>query len=103
MNLPYDPKSLKRELTKYYIPTTEAEQKTMLATIQLKELKDLYAHIPKDVQFEKAPFVTEELAYPQLVKHLEEVASMNKLKTSFIGDGLKNFKEKIFLLKTFKN
>lgn len=93
MNLPYDPKSLKRELTKYYIPTTESEQSTMLATINLKELKDLYAHIPKDVQFEKAPFVTDELSYNDLVKHLEEIAQMNKVKTSFIGDGLKNFKE----------
>jgi glycine dehydrogenase len=93
MNLPYDPKSLKRELTKYYIPTTAAEQQTMLATIHLKELKDLYAHIPQDVQFEKAPFVTEELGYSELVKHLEDIASMNKIKTSFIGDGLKNFKE----------
>ncbi len=92
MNLPYDPKTLKRELTKYYIPASETDQKEMLETLHLKELKDLYAHIPKDVQFERAPFVTEELEYNALVSHLEEVANMNKVKTSFIGDGLKNFK-----------
>jgi glycine dehydrogenase len=93
MNLPYDPKTLKRELTKYYIPSTAAEQGKMLAAINLLELKDLYAHIPKEVHFEKAPFVTQELNYPELVTHLEDIAKMNKVKTSFIGDGLKNFKE----------
>lgn len=90
--LPYDPKKLKRELTKYYISSTLSEQAEMLSAIKLKSKEDLYAHIPADVKFESAPFVTEELAYNQLISHMEEVASQNKVKTCFIGDGLKNYK-----------
>ena len=91
-HLPYNPKKLKRELTKYYISSTKPEQAEMLATLKLKELKDLYAHIPDNVKFDKAPYVCEELGYNDLIKHVETLASKNKLKTSFIGDGLKNYK-----------
>ncbi len=91
-HLPYNPKTQKRELTKYYISSSKAEQAEMLATIQLKDLKDLYAHIPDNVKFDQAPFVTEELGYNDLIAHVESVAAKNKLKTCFIGDGLKNYK-----------
>jgi glycine dehydrogenase len=91
-NLPYDPKKLKRELTKYYISSTKAEQAEMLTAVKLKNLSDLYAHIPDDVKFDQAPFVTEELAYNDLIAHVEEVAAKNNIKTCFIGDGLKNYK-----------
>lgn len=92
-HLNYDPTKLSRELTKYYICSTEAEQKDMLKTLNLSELKDLYSHIPDNVKFDKAPFVTEELEYNDLIDHLLKVSQMNKIKTSFIGDGLKNYKE----------
>jgi len=90
--LPYDPKRLQRELTKYYISSTKTEQAEMLSAIKLKNLSDLYAHIPDNVKFDKAPFVTEELNYNDLIAHVEEVAAKNKIKTCFIGDGLKNYK-----------
>jgi glycine dehydrogenase len=90
--LPYDPTKLKRELTKYYICSTAAEQNEMLATIGLKDMKDLYSHISDNVKFDKAPFVTEELEYDDLIAHMETLAAKNKVKTSFIGDGLKNYK-----------
>ncbi|MDO9180900.1 MAG: hypothetical protein Q7U04_00765, partial [Bacteriovorax sp.] len=73
-NLPYDPKKLKRELTKYYISSTKAEQAEMLSNVKLKTLDDLYAHIPDDVKFDKAPFVTEELEYNELIAHVETLA-----------------------------
>jgi len=91
-HLPYNPKTLKRELTKYYISSTKPEQAEMLSTIKLKDLKDLYAHIPDNVKFDKAPFVTEELGYNDLIAHVEAMAAKNNLKTCFIGDGLKNYK-----------
>ena len=91
--LNYDPTKLSRELKKYYICADAAEQKAMLEKINLHDLKDLYAHIPNDVKFENAPFVTEELSYNDLIKHVKDIAEMNKIKTSFIGDGLKNYKE----------
>ena len=90
--LPYDPTKLKRELTKYYISSTDSEQKEMLATLGLKELKDLFNHIPDNVKFDTAPTVTQELEYDDLINHMEALASKNKVKTSFIGDGLKNYK-----------
>ena len=90
--LPYDPKRLQRELTKYYISSTKPEQAEMLSAIKLKNLSDLYANIPDNVKFDKAPFVTEELNYNDLIAHVEEVAAKNKIKTCFIGDGLKNYK-----------
>ncbi len=90
--LPYDPRSLKRELTEYYISSTKTEQAEMLSAVKIKNLKDLYAHIPDDVKFEKTPFVTEELSYNDLINHVEEVAAKNNNKTCFIGDGLKNYK-----------
>jgi glycine dehydrogenase len=91
-HLPYNPKKLKRELTKYYISSTKTEQAEMLSAIHLKELKDLYAHIPDNVKFDKAPFVCEELGYNDLIADVEAIAAKNKLKTCFIGDGLKNYK-----------
>ncbi|MBC7427025.1 MAG: aminomethyl-transferring glycine dehydrogenase subunit GcvPB [Bacteriovorax sp.] len=90
--LPYDPKKLPRELTKYYISSTKDEQTEMLKALNLKELKELFSHIPDNVKFDKQPFVTEELEYDDLINHMEGIAQKNNLKTCFIGDGLKNYK-----------
>lgn len=90
--LPYDPKTLPRELTKYYISASKEEQAQMLSALKLSDLKDLFAHIPEDVKFDKAPFVTEELSYNDLIEHVNTLAAKNNLKTCFIGDGLKNYK-----------
>jgi glycine dehydrogenase len=90
--LPYNPKNLPRELTPYYISSTPAEQKEMLQTLQIKDLSELYNHIPNDVKFDKQPFVTEELSYNDLIDHMEKLSEKNNLKTCFIGDGLKNYK-----------
>ncbi len=75
--LPYNPLALKRELTKYYISSTQEEQAKMLSAIKIKSLSDLYAHIPDDVKFDKAPFVCEELSYNDLIEHVETVSAMN--------------------------
>lgn len=91
--LNYDPTKINRELTKYYICADEKDQNAMLASLGLKNLSDLYSHIPNDVKFDQAPFVTEELSYNDLIQHMKSISEMNKIKTSFIGDGLKNYKE----------
>ncbi len=90
--LNYDPTKLPRELTKYYISSSETEKSEMLKALGTKELKDLFSHIPDNVKFDKAPFVTEELPYNDLISHLESISLKNNLKTCFIGDGLKNYK-----------
>lgn len=91
-NLSYDPKKLSRELGRYYISSTDQEQVEMLESIKLNELKDLFAHIPENLKFSEAPYVTAELTYNDLIADLESIASANNLKTCFIGDGLKNYK-----------
>ncbi len=90
--LNYNPTKLPRELTKYYISSSESDIGDMLKALNTKELKDLFSHIPDDVKFDKAPFVTEELGYNDLIAHLEALSLKNNLKTCFIGDGLKNYK-----------
>lgn len=90
--LPYNPEKLNRELAPCYIPATEAELTAMLKEIGHNKLDDLYAHIPSNVKFEKAPQVCERLEYDKLITHMEELAKKNNVKTSFIGDGLKFYK-----------
>lgn len=91
-SLPYNPEKLPRELTKYYISASDQELGEMLTSLNLTKFDDLFAHIPAQVMFDKTPFVTEELSYENLVTHMETLASKNKPVTSFIGDGLKNYK-----------
>ena len=91
-HLPYNPKILPRELTKYYISSTKAEQAQMLSTIGLKNLSDLYSHIPDNIKFNQAPKVCDELEYNDLIARVEMLANKNNLKTCFIGDGLKIIK-----------
>jgi glycine dehydrogenase len=91
-SLPYNPEKLPRELTKYYISATEQELADMLSTIGLNKMENLFDHIPSSVKFEKTPFVTEGLSYENLVTHMEELSKKNNIKTSFLGDGLKNYK-----------
>lgn len=90
--LDYDPTKLERELTPFYISSTKEEQSQMLQALGANELKDLFNHIPNEVKFDKTPFVTEALNYNDLIAHMENLANKNNLKTSFIGDGLKNYK-----------
>lgn len=90
--LSYDPTKLERELAPYYISSTKQEQAEMLSFIGVKELKDLFAHIPDNVKFDKAPYVCQQLGYNELISHMESLSLKNKLKTCFIGDGLKNYR-----------
>ncbi|RLA63160.1 MAG: glycine dehydrogenase [Epsilonproteobacteria bacterium] len=91
-HLPYDPTKLQRELKKYYISATEDEIQEMLNSLSINNLEELFAHIPNEVMFEKAPNICKELDYESLISHLEQMAAKNKIKTSFIGDGLKNYR-----------
>ncbi len=91
-SLPFNPEKLPRELAPDYIGATEQELKEMLSSLGLNKLEDLFSHIPDQVKFEKTPFVTEGLSYENLVTHVENLAKKNNVLTSFIGDGLKNYK-----------
>ncbi len=90
--LDFNPKSLPRELTQYYISANDKDISDMMNAVKIKNFSDLYSHIDKSVHFEQAPFVTEALDYNDLIGHLDDLAKKNNIKTSFIGDGLKNYK-----------
>ena len=91
-DLPYDVKKLPRELAPDYISATDQEINEMLSEIGLSKLEDLYSHIPQDIKFQTTPEICEKLDYLPLIDHVKKIAEKNKIKTSFIGDGLKNYK-----------
>ena len=88
----YNPNITTRESQKHYISATEDDIQGMLQALGLEKLEDLYSHISKDVQFDGPIAIPESQGYQQIIDELGAMASANKLKTSFIGDGLKVMK-----------
>ncbi|TNE99018.1 MAG: aminotransferase class V-fold PLP-dependent enzyme [Deltaproteobacteria bacterium] len=91
-NLPYDPTQINRELAKHYISATDGDINEMLSAINLKQLSDVFSHISKEVHFDNEMGLGKELEYHELSENLLTISKKNKVKTSFIGDGLKNYK-----------
>lgn len=90
--LPYDPKELKRELTRHYISASDSDIADMLNGIGLNSLDELYKHIPDEIKKTSDPNIEEELSYEQLVERMQQLAAKNNLaKSSFIGDGLQQY------------
>ena len=91
-NLPYDPTKINRELNRHYISASERDISNMLKSLNLNELEDLFSHINKEVFFDSPLGIGEEFGHHELTEHLLQISKKNKVKTSFIGDGLKNYK-----------
>lgn len=91
-NLPYDPTQINRELTRHYISASDQDLEQMLEAIDLKSLDELFNHISKDVHFDGEMGLGRDLEYHELSEHLLNISKKNKVKTCFIGDGLKNYK-----------
>jgi glycine dehydrogenase len=89
--LNYHPEKLKRELKPFYIGSDDKDITEMLNDLNLKSLDDLYAHIGSDVKMNSVP-LPPHMNYEELIVHVNDVASKNKLKTSFLGDGLPQYK-----------
>jgi glycine dehydrogenase len=89
--LNYHPEKLKRELKPFYIGTDEKDIQEMLKELGLKTLDDLYAHISPDVKMTSIP-MNKHMSYEELIAHVNDVAHKNKLKLSFLGDGLPQYK-----------
>jgi glycine dehydrogenase len=90
--LPFDPKSLKRELCRYYITATNQEIDEMLKELNITHIDDLYSHIDNSVRMNLEEYLEDGLEYDQLQKHIEEIANKNRVTPSFIGDGLHFYK-----------
>ncbi len=91
-SLPYDPQTLPRELKRHYISASDADIEAMMASLGISKLEDLYAHLPPAIRMKSAPAIPEERAYPALQNHLEEIAAKNKIKLSFLGDGIPHYR-----------
>lgn len=89
--LNYHPEKLKRELKPFYIGADEKDIQEMLKALGLARLEDLYAHIADDVKMTTVP-MDKHMSYEMLIAHVNELANKNKQKTSFLGDGLPQYK-----------
>ncbi|PCJ21094.1 MAG: glycine dehydrogenase [Candidatus Cloacimonadota bacterium] len=90
-SLGYNPDSLPRELTKYYISASKQDISEMLKTLNLKSLEDIYSDINDNCRLDN--FSTETyLDYSDNLKLQEDIANENKPKTSFLGNTLAQYK-----------
>ena len=80
-----------REHARHYIPACETDIRAMLDVIGKERLDDLFDHIPEDVRFTESADLPEELDYEELKAKLAEIASKNRIGTSFLGDGVPDF------------
>jgi len=95
-NLPYDPAKFKRETLPYYISMTDSEITEILNILGLHSLDELFNHLPDNIKFKKDFNIGKPLSYNDLIEHVTNLANKNKITTSYVGDGLKNYKvEKI--------
>ncbi len=89
--LPYNPATLPRELKRHYISATNEDIAAMLDKLGLKNLDQLFSHIPPDVLFNEDFNLPEELSYDALQERLDSLALKNNPCESFIGDGLPDY------------
>ncbi|MFP4259578.1 MAG: aminomethyl-transferring glycine dehydrogenase subunit GcvPB [Opitutales bacterium] len=80
-----------RENARHYIPASESEIADMLETVGKPDFASLYAHIPEEARFAKAPELPDELEPDQLRERLQAIADQNRVGLSFLGDGLPDF------------
>jgi glycine dehydrogenase len=89
--LNYHPEKLKRELKPFYIGADDKDIQEMLKTLGLSSLEDLYSHIDDSVKMTTVP-MAKHMSYEELIAHVNEVSNKNKMKISFLGDGLPQYK-----------
>jgi glycine dehydrogenase subunit 1 len=74
-----------------HLSLTDADREEMLATIGVSSIEDLFADIPEGVRYRAALDLEPALSEPELVAHLEELASRNAhtgVELSFLGAGI---------------
>ncbi|MBP5552743.1 MAG: aminomethyl-transferring glycine dehydrogenase subunit GcvPA [Spirochaetales bacterium] len=63
----------------HYIPSTEAQQKQMLAAIGLKNFKDLYKDVPSSMYLDRELDIPEGLSELEVLRRMADIASKNKV------------------------
>jgi glycine dehydrogenase len=83
---------LERERKPFYIGASDEEISSMLKSLGLNKLEQVFDHIDSKVKFEVAPAnAPAPMNYEELLTHLKSVSEKNVVTTSFIGDGLNSF------------
>ena len=90
--LGFDPNEFHRELNRHYVSASESDVKSMLETIGVENLEDLFSHLPEEVRFSEPLDLPEELSYKGLQARIHETSEKTTLRTSFLGDGLPSWK-----------
>jgi glycine dehydrogenase len=92
LGLPYNPETLPRELKPFYISIDEEQEKQMLQTLNLRELKEVFLSLPPEVMFSESLQLPAPLSYKELVDTLKAKSEKNNIRPSFIGDALPDYK-----------
>jgi glycine dehydrogenase subunit 1 len=74
-----------------FLSLTEADREEMLEAIGVTSLDELFEQIPRGVRFDRELALDPALSEPELVTHLEELASRNAhagVELSFLGAGI---------------
>ena len=74
-----------------HLSLTDADREEMLAAIGVSSIEDLFRDIPEGVRYKAALDLEPALSEPELVAHLEELASRNAhtgVELSFLGAGI---------------
>ena len=85
MNTSNDPRGGGR-----YLPQGPTDRRSMLQTVGVESIDELFAAIPEDLQFRETLAVEPALAEPDLLRHLEDLSSKNapaQGMLSFLGAG----------------
>ncbi len=77
-----------REHARHYIPLSTSEEQEVLATLGLRDLSDLYEHIPETIRFAAPPPLPEELGEEETLEHLGSLSGKNRILPGFAADGL---------------
>ena len=84
----YNPNINFREQAEFYISAKHNDIEAMLASLDLKNLKELFQHIPKEYFFDSPINIHETLSKDEIIAQANLIAKKNKIQTSFILDGL---------------
>ncbi len=89
--LNFNPEALPRETLRHYISASEDDITAMMEKVGIRQLSDLYAHIPEDCCFKSEPDLPAELSYAALQDALTQLAAENNICESYLGDGLPHY------------
>jgi glycine dehydrogenase subunit 1 len=71
-----------------YIPHTDADREQMLRAIGVTSIDELFASVPQELCNTSTLTLPKSLAEEEVLRHIEALANMNTIGTSFLGMGM---------------